>query len=157
MTPHGIVTRATLADAAWLAQNLREADRRELEDLTGGTALDSLRRSVLLGKPALTLRTNEGEIVAILSVVPWGSNLGFIGLSGTPAIEENRMAFLRGSRDVLAELDKRFDTLGNVCDARNEVHHKWLKWLGFAFIARHETYGAGGIPVFEFARIRPNV
>lgn len=157
MTPHGIVERATLADAEWLAQNLREADRQELIGLTGDNPLDTLRRSVIMGRPSLALKTNEGELLAILSVVPWGSNLGFVGLSGTPAIEETRMAFLRGSRDVLAELDKKFDTLCNVCDARNTVHHRWLKWLGFTFIARHETYGAGGIPVFEFARIRPNV
>lgn len=157
MTPHGIVERATLADAEWLSANLRDADRRELEDLTGSTALASLRRSVILGSPALSLRTPEGELVAILSVVPWGSRLGFVSLSGTSAIEENRTAFLRGSRDVLRHLDRTFETLGNVCDARNVVHHRWLKWLGFTFIAHHETFGAGKIPVYEFARIRPNV
>jgi len=154
MTPHGIVTRSVMADAGECAAILREEDRRELEEIGGVPAIDSLKRGVLLGSPSLTLRTHTGDMVALMSVVPFGSRLGFIALSGTRLLEENRTAFLRGSRDVLAHLDTKFDTLCNVCDARNEVHIKWLKWLGFTFIRRIETYGAHGVPVYEFARIR---
>jgi hypothetical protein len=157
MTPHGIVTGATLADAEECALNLRPEDRRELEDLTGHPALDSLKRGVLLGAPSLTLRTLDGTLAAILTVVPYGERAGVVGMSGTKALEENTFATLRGSKDVLRHIDARFDTLFNVCDARNEVHIKWLRWLGFTFIRKIDRYGQGGVPVYEFARIRTNV
>lgn len=155
MTRHGIVTAATLADAEELARTLREADREELEGITGDPALRVLRSSILLGDPALTLRSAEGVLAGILSVVPVGLRHGVIAMSGTREIERSSTAFLRGSRDVMAHLDARFDTLFNVCDARNEVHHRWLRWLGFTFLRKIETYGARGVPVYEFARIRP--
>lgn len=157
MTPHGIVTRANLRDAAELAEILRPEDRRELEEITGSSALSNLQRSVLFGAPALSLRTLSGDLAGILSVVPVGYHHGVIAMSGSKVIEENSVAFLRGSRDVLAHLDTRFDTLFNVCDARNEVHHKWLRWLGFTFIRKIDRYGAHDVPVYEFARINPNV
>lgn len=155
MTPHGIVTKATLADARECAELLRPQDRRELEDLSGHDAYSCLARGVLMGSPSWAMRAHSGDMVGLLSVVPWGSRIGVVGMSGTVLIEDNRTAFLRGSRDLLAALDARYDTLLNVCDARNEVHHQWLKWLGFTFIRRIETYGARGVPVYEFARIRP--
>jgi hypothetical protein len=48
---------------------------------------------------------------------------------------------------------RRFPLLHNFTDARNVVHHRWLRWLGFNFIARHERYGAAGLPFLEFVRI----
>lgn len=155
MTPHGIVTRSTFNDASELEKNLRAADRAELVDITGASALECLTGSVLFGSPAYTLRTHSGGMIGIVSVVPVGIGGGIISMSGTPLIEENRASFLRGSRDVLSHLEARFDTLYNVCDARNEVHHRWLKWLGFTFIRKIDRYGARGVPVYEFARITP--
>lgn len=112
---------------------------------------------VIIGKPSLTLRTLEGDLVGIVGVVPVGLTGGAIAMSGTQLIETNRSAFLRGSRDVLAEIEKSYDTLYNVCDARNTVHQRWLKWLGFNFIRKIDHYGAGKVPVIEFARITTSV
>lgn len=158
MTPHGIVQSATLADAKELEGKLRKADRRELEELTGKPALRSLQMAVLLGGPAWSLRAHNGDLAGILSVVPHGASRGIVAMSGTTLIEQHRTSFLRGSRDVLRHLDRNygFDTLLNVCDARNEVHVRWLRWLGFSIIRRIETYGDTGVPVYEFARINPN-
>lgn len=154
MTPHGIVQRATKADADECSKSLRMEDRRELEEITGLSAYDCLYRGVLMGSPSLSLRTHGGDLVAILSVIPFGTRTGVIALSGTKAIEENRTSFLRGSRDVLVHLDTKFDTLVNICDARNTVHLRWLEWLGFTFIRKIDSYGPVGVPVIEFARIR---
>lgn len=153
MTPHGIVTRATLDDAEELNTLARWEDRREVEDISGKSALHGFSMGVLLGDPAYTLRTLKGELVGIVGVVPIGLHQGAIALSGTRLIEQNKISFLRGSKDVLRDLEKRYDCLLNVCDARNTVHHRWLKWLGFHFIQKVENYGANKIPVIEFARI----
>lgn len=157
LTRHGIVTPATLEDARELDRNLREADRRELEDVTGRPALANLLLGVLISKPSLALRTHEGKLIAILNVAPVGLTYGVIGMSGTSLLEESRTAFLRGSLDVISQIEKDYDTLLNVCDARNPVHHRWLKWLGFKFIRKVDQYGANGIPVYEFARITQSV
>lgn len=138
-----------------LPVNYEEQLAREAAEIAGISALDNLRRAVLFGDPCLTLRTNEGAMIGLLTIVPVGLIHGCIAFSGTPEIENNRMAFLRGSREILADLDSRYDTLMNVCDARNEVHHRWLKWLGFHFIRKIDRYGAEGVPVYEFARISP--
>lgn len=157
ITSHGLVTRATVGDAEELSRSLRPADRAELEDITGGPAIQSLLSGVLLGDPAVTMRTHDGGLVGILSVVPHGLYGGFVAMSGTPLIEENRAAFLRGSLDLLGWLDARYETLMNVADARNETHIRWLRWLGFSLIRRIDDFGHAGVPVYEFARIRPNV
>lgn len=154
MTPHGIVKRSTVDDAEELLRNLRKEDLRELEEVGGRPARHAIMGGVLLGAPSLTLRTHKEELVGILSVVRFGSGIGFIAMSGTDLITENRTAFLRGSRDVLAHLDTKFDMLLNVCDARNEVHIRWLRWLGFSLIRKIDHYGPHRVPVYEFARIR---
>lgn len=86
MTPHGIVEPATLDDARELEGKLREADRRELEGLTGKPALRSLLMTVLLGDPAWTLRAHNGDLAGILSVAPFGVSRGIIAMSGTTLI-----------------------------------------------------------------------
>ncbi|AMD61441.1 hypothetical protein V6R85_02495 [Agrobacterium sp. CCNWLW32] len=154
MTPHGIVTRATFADAYELDAKLRPEDRKEVEDITGKPAIRNFLMGVVIGEPCLTLRDPEGELLGILGVVPVGVSGGSIALSGTALLEQRRTCFLRGTIDVLAELDRSYDTLFNVCDARNPVHHRWLKWAGFNFIRKIDRFGAKGVPVIEFARIR---
>jgi len=150
---HGQVAPSTFADAQELAGKLREEDRREIEAISGQNPLHNFQLAVLVAKPCLTLRTFDGELIGLLGVVPVGLRCGAIAMSGTRLIEQNRTAFLRGSREVLAYLEQSYDTLFNVCDARNRVHLNWLKWLGFSLIARRENFGVGQIPVIEFARI----
>jgi hypothetical protein len=33
------------------------------------------------------------------------------------------------------------------------VHIKWLRWMGFTFIASHPNFGTEGRLFYEFARI----
>lgn len=157
MTPHGIVSRSTFADAHELDGLLRPEDRREVEEITGKPAIHNLLMGVVIGDPCWTLRDPDGGLLGILGVVPVGLRHGAIALSGTALLEQRRFNFLRGTLDVLAELEKTYDTLFNVCDARNTVHHRWLKWAGFNFIRKIDRFGAKGVPVIEFARITKNV
>jgi hypothetical protein len=154
LTTHGLVTRTTIQDVDELVAGLRSADLRELEDLSGRGARECLLFGALAGKPCYTLRTHSGALVGQVSVTPYGANNGLIALSGTDQLERTPMAFLRGSRDVLAAMEGSYDTLLNVCDARNEVHVKWLRWLGFSFLREIKQFGPRGVPVYEFARIR---
>jgi hypothetical protein len=61
--------------------------------------------------------------------------------------------FLRKSKEVLAEMQKKYPLLFNVVDARNEVHVKWIGWLGFTFVKKHLNWGPEGRMFYEFVRI----
>ena len=157
MTPHGLVTRTTAADTRELAANLRDADRLELESTSDHKVEKTLLFGALTSDPCLTLRTHDGALLGILGVVPEGGGVGVVWMAGTPLIEQRRMAFLRGGRDVMSFLDQRYDVLHNAVDARNEVHIRWLRWLGFSFLRTVDNVGPRGISVIEFARINPSV
>lgn len=157
MTPHGLTSRATFADAHELALKLRSEDRRELEEISGRPALNNLLMGVMVGEPSVTLRAHNGDLIGILGITPVGLSNGAVAFAGTALIEGHTTAFARGSRDVLEHVSRGYDTLYNVCDARNGAHHRWLKWLGFHFIRKIDHYGAEKVPVYEFARITPVV
>lgn len=153
MTPHGIVRKATFEDAYELRDNIRYLDKRELEEIGNRPILSTLLAGVFLSEPALSLRSHNGDLVGIVGVMRTGLDHGAVWFAGTDKIDELSIPFLRGSKDVLREFDKTYSTLYNVCDARNPIHHRWLKWLGFSFIQRIEQYGPNEVPVYEFARI----
>lgn len=133
---------------------MRPEDRRELEEVANRPALRSLLFGVLASAPAHAFTAPSGALAGIVGVVPQGNGAGAIWLSATKDIERHRTAFLRGSREYLKGLP--YDTLFNIVDARNEVHIRWLRWLGFVFIRKIDSFGPNGVPVFEFARIKAN-
>jgi hypothetical protein len=121
-------------DAEQLASILREADRMELT--AGGstchatTIQDGIERSVEAwvvvedGAPALILGLAVDERLPGVGI-PWL-------LSGDFILRERRW-FVASSRQWLRHLHSVSPTLMNACDCRNEVHIRWLKWLGFEF------------------------
>ena len=155
VTRHGRVTPASLADVRELVPLLRPEDARELADMCPHGAYHGIAMGVLAGSPSVTLRTHTGALVGILSVVPVGSRLGSVAFSGTEEVGKVSPAFLRGSREVLREVSRGYDTLFNRADARNAAHLRWLQWMGFTLIRRIEAHGPNEIPVVEFARITP--
>ena len=72
--------------------------------------------------------------------------VGQIWLLGSDEIHNIRIQFLRESRHWLEEISESYDLICNVVHEDNELHHKWLKFLGFRFL-NHQS------PFIEFARI----
>lgn len=149
------ITKPRDEDIEYVAANMRANDVKECEAL-GFTPLRSLTVSVKLSTVAYTLLDHQAEPVAILGVgmglcPEWGA----IWLLGTKGIEDNSMTFLRHSMPVLQRLYKESgkDVLYNYTHVDNELHHKWLKWLGFKFIRRTEL-GPYNESFYEFARLR---
>ncbi|TAJ97150.1 MAG: hypothetical protein EPO41_03930 [Reyranella sp.] len=81
--------------------------------------------------------------------VPW--------MLGTPVVVSPpwRRTFLHASRIAVEEWQARHPILSNFIDARNAKHIRWLRWLDFHFIARHDRHGPLGLPFLEFVRINP--
>lgn len=153
---HSTLTPATIQDAHELAPLLRPEDRREFEEVGGRPSLDSLLLGVLRGSPVFTARRSDGALAAMVGVTPWTPGLGVVWMAGTSVIEEEKAEFVRATRLILDRFDAQYDTLINVCDARNTVHVQWLRRTGFHLIRKLDRFGPNDVPVYEFARISPS-
>ncbi|WP_428661374.1 hypothetical protein [Reyranella sp.] len=151
--PAGVVIRpATAEDCHDIAPRLRSADAQELLAATGSPPDVSLPSTLRWHPSVVEL---EGRPEAIMGCarlddiegVPWFAS------TDVPVSPRWRVAFLRYSRQVVDDWQRTFPLLHNFTDARNTVHHRWLKRIGFTFLARHERFGALGLPFLEFVRI----
>ena len=141
-------------DVYFLAPRLRQADYDECLAATGREPLGALLDGLKYGDTTLTMVAPTGVPVGLLGV---GKSLikdaGTIWLCATDDIEKYQITFLRHSKQVLHKLQQDYLVLHNYVDARNELHIKWLKWMGFSFINKHERWGVEQRPFYEFVRI----
>tara|TARA_Y100001938_G_C8052372_1_gene412524 strand:- start:709 stop:1185 length:477 start_codon:yes stop_codon:yes gene_type:complete len=152
-TPDAYVRPSVLEDVEYLAPRLRDEDVAEAQAHSGVSAYDALKigfenclncgTGVLKDEPILMFGASQ--------ILP---DVGMVWMLGTDKIAEGRVSVLRQSKEWLAELHEEFELLFNYVDARNEVHIKWLKWLGFSFINLHPEFGVGKLPFYEIVRIR---
>ena len=140
-------------DAIRLAKNLRKEDKQELKAYGIYNYDEALKVGVAQSKIPLAVYDKEGKIVCLLGVRNINNRLGQVWLLATPQIEKLSVTFLRNTRLVADLLTKDHKLLFNYVDARNALHIKWLKWCGFTFINKHEEFGFGKKPFYEFVRI----
>lgn len=147
--PHGVaeVRPACYQDIVSLEDRLRPADLLEIK-AAGTNPRDGLTECLLSSSKAFTVTLDENPI-AIFGVSPMASeglSVGALWMMGTPDIEGIKFQFLRESRKWLSEVSEGYDLLTNLVHANNELHIKWLRWLGVSII-RHQP------PFLEFALI----
>ena len=156
-----IVRESKLQDAIDMAPNLRRADYEELQACIGPSmdVVDVLRAGIEHSDDPRTVEV-DGEPIAIFGVVDSKEEIpkvGWVWLLGTNGIKEIRTEFLRNCKKHLATQEEPYEVLTNFVDARNAVHIKWLKWMGFYFIREVENYGAEKRLFLEFGRINVSV
>ena len=147
-----------VTDINLIAENMRAADIAEVAAASGTTPKICLLQSYLNSKPCITMVSCTGEPLAMGGVVPDSLNnrVGQIWLLGTDALVDdatNRMSFLRGCRSWINAMHREYDVLWNYMDARNAVHHRWIKWMGFTFIAKRPNWGVEGRLFMEFCKV----
>jgi len=149
------LTTTTVEDIEYISPRLRKADYEECKASTGCEPLDILLDSLEIGDFCFTLRPNDHSRVGLFGVCPSPlmDNAGIIWMVATDELLEYQMKFLRRSRKYIDILQEQYAVLHNCVDARNKLHIKWLKWMGFKFIKLHEKYGAEQKPFYEFIRI----
>ena len=149
-----LLTPTVVEDVDFIAPRLRKADYNECLASTGQQPLGVLLNSLNLGDISLTLRAPNGDRVGLCGVVPSAlKEAGVVWMVATDDIHQHQTTFLRNSKRALQNLSKDYLVLFNCVDARNSVHIKWLKWMGFTFINKHENYGAEKRLFYEFVRI----
>lgn len=148
----GYVREFQESDATYVAAHLRDADRAEIAAHSGRLPVDAIMGSARHSDLALTVCDATSTPAAVFGVAPGGC----IWLLGTDALVQPPLAkqFLRECRRHVALLQERYPLLHNVIDARNVVHIRWLRWMGFVFIRRIPDFGVEQRLFFEFVRIK---
>ena len=150
-----LLTPTTVEDIDFIAPRLRKADYNECMASTGQKPRGVLHRSLDLGDISLTLRASNGDRVGLCGVVPSPlAEAGIVWMVATDDIYQHQITFLRNSKRALKHLSEDYLVLFNCVDARNSLHIKWLRWMGFTFINKHENYGAEKRLFYEFVRIK---
>ena len=144
---------SNLSDVEYLATRLRPEDVEELL-ADGWEPLDSLKAGLEQGSVTYTLLAPDTqEPIGMLGVVlcPYYEDFGVIWLLGTDGIKKHSWTFLAQSRPVLDLLFKQtgFKGFYNKTYELNTIHHAWLKWLRFKFIAKEGRF-------YTFVRLRDN-
>lgn len=146
------VRPARLEDVPVLADNLREADVEEIKAASGSDPRGALYRGLRDGKAYVACLPN-GIPVTMYGVVPMLPQVGGIWMVASKQFHLVHRQFLRECRGALEDISRDYRLVYNFTDARNTVHHRWIKWLGFSIIKRHETFGHEGRPFLEFVKI----
>ena len=137
----------TRADVDYLAKNLREEDKREVDTVMPGAEIHKvLKESVDTANKCFIVRKDDVPAVVFGSsetpdFLGLGAKAADIWLLGTDEIKLNKTSFLKLSRKVIREIADEVDYLWNIVDPRNELHIRWLQWLGFSFPTTYETKG----------------
>ena len=141
---------ATVRDAVMVANNLREEDRMEIEGR--GFHPLALVFCVLSSDEPVAFFNSEGELCGVAGIAPDGrEHVGQVWMICTPAIQKNPHHLVRHAKRWLAE-QRNYRLLWNLADARNLLHHKLLRLLGFKAIAV-KPEGPQGLPYLEIVKL----
>ncbi len=154
----GYTRKSRASDIPLVADNMRQADIEELRAGDGATPREALLYCLLHGRPCMTICKGDDTPVAMWGVVPAGHPVGRVWMLGTDELVQNsrlRLRFLREVKQHFSVLDRQYAVLWNCVDARNTVHVRWIKWMGFTFIAQRPNYGAEGRLFLEFCKASP--
>ena len=147
---------ATIDDVAYIAARMRKEDRQECFANAGSSPIQSLFEGYLTSMPCMTTNSRHGYPIAMRGVSKTSDTSASIWLLGCKNMlkdTRDKYEFLRQSRIELKKLQKLYPVLYNYIDARNTVHLRWLLYMGFTIIKKHEVFGYEGLPFYEFVKI----
>ena len=150
------IRRAKVADAVSLAPRLRVADKNECKAFLGLNPEEVLPQLVSQNNYVWAAVDQGGEVIGLFGIDPvkGSDHLGICWAVSSDALNSNRRALLKLAPKWIERLHKVRPLIGNHIDARNTVHIRWLKRLGFVFLRTHPEFGHERRPFHEFARLR---
>ena len=143
------------SDLRYLADNMRANDVAEVMACSGCTPDQMLLYCALHSVPCRTMVSRHGHVMGMWGVIPEasGGRVWMLGTEGMVDDKRDRRTFLRKSKEQLQQLFSDYSVLFNVVDARNTVHIRWIKHMGFTFVAEHAEWGPEKRLFYEFVRI----
>ena len=145
------VRQSTQADVDYLADNLREEDRLEVL-ASHGDPKTALQVGFNESEECWTFYvTDTNEIAGMYGLGKIDDTTGMPWLLTAPAIQKVWLPFLRQSKEWVKEANTKYPVLTNYCDERYTVAIKWLQFVGFTFINKHQI---GNETFLEMVRIK---
>lgn len=138
-------------DIELLSKQLRDEDVEELA-AAGWTPFNALSEGFNRAQVCFTVVPPHlpNEIIGVCGVGPTSDpNTGLVWFLGSEHIHNHKIRFLKDSREVVDLLFQLsgYEVLYNHTYYKNTLHHAWLKWLGFKFIASNGFF-------HEFVRMK---
>lgn len=135
-----------------VANTIRQADADEIEAMAGLAPLEGLAHSVANSHVAYSMMAGDTP-VAIYGARRLTDGIGMVWLLASTGVLKHTTSFLRNSIEYTDRLHQEAGchTLANYTDARNTVHHKWLRFTGFTF---GKEVQLNGHPFIEISRTR---
>jgi len=147
--------KSILSDVVELASNMRQEDKEEVLAYSGSSPQEALFYCFFNSKPCMTMVGRKGNLMGMYGVVPCSPKVGRIWMLGHKTMindYKDVRDFLKYSPIELQKFHCNYPLLYNYVDERNTTHIKWIKWMGFSIIKKHATFGAAGIPFYEFVK-----
>lgn len=141
---------ASFGDALRVLNDMRPEDKAEVI----GMGVPPLHApfGVLISEHATYFHDVDGSPAGMAGVVRQSPTEGQIWMLCTPLITTKPHTFVRGAKRWLKDVEKDYKVLWNLADARNVVHHKLLKHLGFKALRTVPT-GPQLLPYFEIVKL----
>lgn len=124
------VYKASAQDAIELAPNLRDEDVAEIQAASGSSPLVALLYGVEHSNPCYAMADEDGVFGLFGAVPDEDPQVGRVWMLGSGKIVTHAKTFLRESKHWIREMHKRYPVLQNYIDSRNNVHIRFITWLG---------------------------
>lgn len=148
---------SVIEDAYSLAPRLREADKQEIRAAVGMTPLAGLLYCLETSNPALTIIKDGEPPLGVFGLTPDPDNFAAsVWMLAANEITKYPMTFMKNAIKWVQKTNTEYPVLYNYVDARNTLHIKWLRWMGFTFL-NAKRMGPENRLFFEFVRIEPCV
>jgi len=141
---------------SYIAENPRDADRREVDATIGNTEYAAaMRMSVQMSRSALVAVSVFGEPIAVFGVSTTSlvHNIGSPWFLATPRVSLHRRALIQKTFAYTEAMLDQYARLENHVDVRNTASIAWLRRIGFT-IDPPAPFGARQQPFHKFWRVR---
>ena len=125
------IREAVEADVGELAETMRLCDRAEVLHSSLSSPLQALLGGYLASRQCFAIEW-QGRVVALFGVVGIKGSSGCPWMLGTDDLRRC-WSLLRECRERIDGYLEEYHFLTNAVWAKNTVHIKWIKWLGFTF------------------------
>jgi hypothetical protein len=146
------VREASIFDCGKLAKVMRKEDQQELWFASRSTPLKSLFNGYQGNRCWTGVNTNE-EIFMMFGVSRKDEFTGVPWMLASDDLKNVRRTFIKECGSYVEQMFEGYDVLTNHVWSKNEVHIKWLKWLGFKFLPA-KPMGIDGELFYEFYKLR---
>lgn len=133
-----IIDTATVDDILEFSKNIRPMDAKEVEVVSGKPFKDHLG-FLLTHVEDVRIIKCDGVLLGIgnwyKEQLDWGIYSEWVigWMLMTNAVEDHKIEFLRWSKEIVKTLLEAYPAITNVLYAKNELHVKYLNFLGAKF------------------------